>query len=78
MIERDIRDLLLAINQLQAKNNINTTLKIRYNYDRRDKRIKTSYDITVWENNHPEETSVYSKLQVLSTLSLILEDLRKS
>lgn len=75
MIERDIRDLLMAINLKQQPLNQNTSLIVNYHFDRKKKKIANYYSVTVWEGKKPTTDIYYSRLEVLSALSVIFQDL---
>lgn len=78
MLEREIKDLLIAINiQQQRLIKANTSLDIYYHFDPGFMTTRCYYRLTTWEDGKHDTTTLYKKNDLLAKLSLVLDEYKK-
>lgn len=78
MIQKDIKDLLYAINIKQQPKEMSTSLIEDSYFDPVKKRICRYFSVSTWFRKIPSKQTFYSTFDVIAYLASILDDLNKS
>lgn len=78
MLGKEISDLLIAINIYQSKlpNEVNTSITENTSYDRKRHFLARYFEVSVWENKHPEKVTIYKKHELIAHLVNLLDEYR--